>query len=50
MYTIKYKKGFITGYCNGGLYTAIIGSDKKGYKRKFCKTLIGAKRYITSQM
>jgi len=50
MYTIEYKGGFIHGNCNGGVYTAQIGSDKEGYKRAFCRTMLGAKRWITSQI
>lgn len=48
MYTLKYKSGFINGYTRGGLFMALLERADGGYTRELCKTLIGAKRWITS--
>jgi len=45
MFTIKYKSGYINGYCNKKECTILFnGSNVK------CKTLISAKRLITKLM
>lgn len=45
MYTIKYKEGFINGYCDRKECSIVF----KGIKVK-CKTIIGAKRLISKIM
>ena len=45
MYTIKYRDGYINGYCDKKECTVILGD----VQRKF-KTLLGAKRWINKAL
>ena len=47
MYTLSYKSGFINGYTNGGLFMPMIENQNGSFIRGLCKTLTGAKRWIT---